>query len=95
MTTYHPNGTVDMRDDDFGAPNEPHERGRTEKVRDAIGARARDMQSRGSDAQRELSDQVSRATEEGTRFVRENPGLALAGAVGIGVLIGLSMRSRW
>lgn len=35
------------------------------------------------------------ATQKGTAFVQENPGMALAGAVGLGVLLGLAIRPRY
>ena len=39
-------------------------------------------------------DAMGDATRKGTEFVRENPGLALAGAVGIGVLLGMALRHK-
>lgn len=42
----------------------------------------------------EVSKSVRSTTEQGTTFVRENPGMALAGAVGVGVLVGFALRGR-
>ncbi|MDA8585059.1 hypothetical protein N9L47_02205 [Rhodobacteraceae bacterium] len=39
--------------------------------------------------------EIRKVSEQTTSFVRENPGVAVAGAVGIGVLIGLAMRQRY
>lgn len=58
------------------------------------------------DAAEQLRDTASAAIEQGSaelkraadgsaKFVRENPGLAVAGALGLGVLIGLSLRNRY
>ncbi|QAX28108.1 hypothetical protein [Leisingera sp. NJS204] len=41
------------------------------------------------------SGEMQRLTKEGQAFVRKNPGLAIAGALGVGVLLGLAMRSRF
>ncbi|MEY1556372.1 hypothetical protein AB3Y40_12135 [Yoonia sp. R2331] len=40
------------------------------------------------------SDELRKVTDASTKFVRENPGTAIAGAVGIGVLLGLALRGR-
>lgn len=42
----------------------------------------------------QASDEIRKLTETGTKFVRENPGAAIAGAVGVGVLVGLALRNR-
>lgn len=41
------------------------------------------------------SSELQRMTSEGREFVKKNPGLAVAGALGAGVLLGLAMRSRF
>ena len=47
---------------------------------------------------KEISDQAQKqfqtATEEASSFVRKNPGLAMAGALGVGVLLGVALRNR-
>lgn len=40
------------------------------------------------------SEELSRLSKTSTRFVRDNPALAVAGAAGIGLLVGLLVRSR-
>lgn len=42
----------------------------------------------------EAQSQARRLGEQTPKFVRDNPGVALAGAVGLGVLVGLALRSR-
>ncbi len=42
----------------------------------------------------QASQEVDKMVKTGTRFVRENPGTAIAGAVGVGVLVGLALRGR-
>ncbi|AHD02519.1 hypothetical protein [Leisingera methylohalidivorans] len=41
------------------------------------------------------SGEMQRFAKEGQEFVKKNPGLAVAGALGAGVLLGLAMRSRF
>ncbi|SFB11168.1 hypothetical protein SAMN05421688_2947 [Poseidonocella pacifica] len=38
---------------------------------------------------------TSVAVDTGSEFVRKNPGLAIAGAVGFGLLLGLALRDRY
>ena len=57
----------------------------------AIKDRASKTLEKGVETARETTAQL---TESGSRFVRENPGLAVAGAIGVGVLIGLMVRNR-
>lgn len=45
-------------------------------------------------ATQRASEEVRKAADQTTTFVRENPGTALLGALGLGVLVGLAMRSR-
>lgn len=51
-----------------------------------------------ADQAKVMSDQANeefrKLTEIGTQFVRENPGAAIAGAVGVGILLGLALRGR-
>ncbi|MCE8548479.1 hypothetical protein KBY25_21935 [Ruegeria pomeroyi] len=41
------------------------------------------------------SEQVQRISKDGQAFVAKNPALTVAGAVGIGVLLGLALRKRY
>lgn len=52
-------------------------------ARDAVGEIAEDLQT-----------EVRRVTERTNSFVKENPGVALLGAMGVGILVGLAIRSR-
>lgn len=87
MTTFHPNGLKET-----GAQS--GEPGITEKAREHIDSQVQTARAATDAARQQIGDSVSQATDESARFVRENPGLALAGAVGVGVLIGLAMRGR-
>lgn len=40
------------------------------------------------------NDEFRKLTDTGTQFVRENPGAAVAGALGVGILVGLALRGR-
>lgn len=42
------------------------------------------------DAQRE----IQKVADGSAQFVRENPGVALVGALGVGVLVGLALRAK-
>jgi ElaB/YqjD/DUF883 family membrane-anchored ribosome-binding protein len=86
MTTYHPNGLHETGP----APAEP---GIADRARDEIGRRAGAARNAAADAQAQATDALTRGGDETARFVRDNPGAALAGAVGIGVLIGLALGS--
>lgn len=59
-----------------------------------VDAGLEDLQRAADEISAEVSRTVTTATDDGRRFVRENPGVALAGAVGLGVLVGLALRSR-
>lgn len=54
-----------------------------------------------SEVQRNLGDvsekveaEIKEAGEQASNFVRENPGLAIAGALGIGILAGIALNRR-
>ncbi|WP_424966794.1 hypothetical protein [Dinoroseobacter sp. S375] len=66
----------------------------TERTKAQVDAGLQDLQRMSDELSTEVSRAVTSATEEGTRFVREHPGAALAGAVGLGVLVGLALRPR-
>lgn len=98
MTTYHPNGGVDA------AETGHSQTGLADQVRDTVAEQTDALRQRGAELRdqvaesaRQTRDQVADTTRtasaEGARFVRENPGLALAGALGLGLLIGLSVRT--
>ncbi len=43
----------------------------------------------------QAQQELRKVGDEATSFVRENPGVAIAGAVGVGLLIGLALRPRY
>ena len=59
---------------------------------------AQDSMSQAADQAKQVTEQanaeISKLTEKGTDFVRQNPGAAVVGAVGVGLLLGLALRSR-
>ncbi|MFA8386309.1 MAG: hypothetical protein ACEPO2_11840 [Pelagibaca sp.] len=90
MTTYHPDTTLLSDPQGDGAD------GKTllDTARDAAndaGANARDI---AFTAGQQVADTAGRATRNSTQFVQQNPSLAIVGAVGIGLLIGLSLQTR-
>lgn len=42
----------------------------------------------------EAKNEVRKISDQTTQFVKDNPGIALAGALGLGIIVGLAMRSR-
>ncbi|WP_299658363.1 hypothetical protein [uncultured Tateyamaria sp.] len=61
-----------------------------ETVKTAANEGARQVQ----DTAHMLQEQASAASVQAADAVRRNPGLAIAGAVGVGVLLGLAMSRR-
>lgn len=47
-----------------------------------------------SEMTHQANDELRKMTDSGAKFVRENPGTAIAGALGVGVLLGLALRGR-
>lgn len=45
-------------------------------------------------ATEQAGEELRKVTDSGTKFVRENPGTAIVGAVGLGILVGLALRGR-
>lgn len=45
-------------------------------------------------AANEASAEIRKMADSGTKFVRDNPGVAIASAVGVGILMGLALRGR-
>ncbi|MEL6585116.1 MAG: hypothetical protein AAFQ50_00430 [Pseudomonadota bacterium] len=87
---------------DTMTPNGLHE-GPTEEpnaasLKDAAAAQVNDLVEQAQDsfdkAVSQGSDELERLGRQSSTFVRENPGLALAGAAGIGLLIGLAISKR-
>ncbi|MDA9865499.1 hypothetical protein N9C96_02360 [bacterium] len=83
-----------------------HDRLNTKDLKDSAEALAQDAKAKVEDGLESVQETLDRAgvqarqeirkvSDQTTSFVRENPGVAVAGAVGIGVLIGLAMRQRY
>ena len=88
------------------ATTEKQVRTTSENVKNTATEMANDAKSAVQDTLESAHDTLDRAsaqaqkdlrkvTDQTTSFVRENPGVAIAGAVGLGVLIGLTMRNRY
>ena len=52
----------------------------------------RNINERGSEIAGTAEDQLRQVTSEAAAFVRRNPGVAIAGAVGLGLLLGLAAK---
>ena len=61
---------------------------------DAIEKTVTAAQETATQVAEQASDEFRRVSDASVKFVRENPATAIAGAVGVGVLLGLVMRGR-
>jgi ElaB/YqjD/DUF883 family membrane-anchored ribosome-binding protein len=107
MTTYLPNGTVesDPRSPEHRAAGHAaadHQssgkgtaQATAEQVRERIGEQSEALMQRGAEVRDQVGTTARQLSSDGADFVRQNPGLALAGALGLGLVIGLSMRNRY
>ncbi|WP_299785427.1 hypothetical protein [uncultured Marivita sp.] len=88
MTTYHPDTTQTYipQNDSSGST------GLLRKARNT----ARDTQARevADEAHRQINDTATQASLRGKRFVQENPTLAMLGAIGFGIFLGVALRAR-
>lgn len=94
MTTYHPDTALESQTGTNARDDSADKQGFADTARDQFEktqARARDT---AEVARRQVSTSAQLATDHGTQFVRENPALAFAGAVGIGFLLGIAVRGR-
>lgn len=81
---------------------DPQANGRDQAEADQLAGRVKESLDEGMARARETFDTLSedtgaemrRLTGAARSFVRDNPGTALVGAVGVGVLLGLALRSR-
>lgn len=80
MTTYHPSQQAADP-----ATTDTHEDGH---------GRIDRMRERAATTGASIDRQARAALDDGTQFVRENPGLALAGAFCFGLVLGLGARAR-
>lgn len=63
-------------------------------AREAASDRLEEAQEHIDRAFAEGREEFERAAVRSTNFVRDNPLMAVAGAVGVGVLVGLALRNR-
>ena len=61
---------------------------------DAIEKTVTATQEKASQVAAQASDEFRKMSDASMKFVRENPGAAVAGAVGVGLLLGLALRGR-
>ncbi|MGR3512039.1 MAG: hypothetical protein ACU0GG_04695 [Paracoccaceae bacterium] len=85
MTTYHPNSTTEHTEDAISMG---------ERLRANSQDSMTHAQERAADAAKEVEKTVTSSVDAGAKFVCENPAVALAGAAGTGILIGLSLGNR-
>jgi ElaB/YqjD/DUF883 family membrane-anchored ribosome-binding protein len=69
-------------------------REQVETLRDTVGRVAQDGSEALASTAKEVGAQAKGAQDAATDAVRRNPGLAIAGAVGVGVLLGLALSRR-
>lgn len=55
---------------------------------------AAELGNQAAEVAEQAKAEVRKQGEAGARFVRENPGMAVAGALGVGFLLGLTLRGR-
>jgi len=65
-----------------------------EKVREQVEAHLAEARAATEKAQERIGAAAGRTADDTLHFVRSNPGIAMAGAVGFGVLVGLALRGR-
>lgn len=66
-----------------------------DRTKDAAGDALRRAEDTVHTAINKGTEQYERAAHTSSKFVRDNPGLAVAGALGVGVLLGLALRNRY
>ena len=64
------------------------------RVKDAVSDAAIQAQATATDALDAGLGEYDRLSRQSARFVRENPGVAVAGALGVGLILGLALRLR-
>lgn len=68
--------------------------GLTAQATDAIEKGVTAAQETATQVAEQAGDEFRKVSDASIKFVRENPGAAIAGAVGVGVLVGLALRGR-
>ena len=92
MTAYHPNGTTEQTET-AERTAERLRAGATDTLND-VQDRLNDVQDRASAAAQDVEKAIEGSVNSAAQFVRANPGVALTGAVGLGIVIGLSLGNR-
>lgn len=87
MTTYHPDATQ-------GTPNGEGTQTLADTAREQFEARRTQVSKAAENTRKQIADASQNATHQTAQFVRDNPAVALAGAVGAGILLGLALRGR-
>ena len=64
------------------------------RASDALKDNAEHVQAAASDAAKRATKEAETLVKSGASFVQKNPGVALAGAVGVGVILGLALNRR-
>lgn len=92
MTTYHPD-TSETAEEATGR-NGADTHKWTDAARNEMKARTEQARDAAEATQQKMRDTAQRGSDNTAQFVRENPAIALAGAVGVGILLGLALRGR-
>lgn len=66
----------------------------TERATEAVKENVDHVQAAAADVAKRASKEAETLVKSGSKFVKENPGMALAGAAGLGVLLGLALNRR-
>lgn len=68
--------------------------GIAEAVREQFESSREQARDAAEAARHEVADTARRASDQSAQFVRDNPALAMTGAVGLGILLGLALKGR-
>lgn len=90
MTTYHPDTVHPTQNETNGADKQ----GMADAARDQFDKTQAQVRETADLARRQVNETAQRASHESAQFVRDNPAMALFGAVAFGVLIGVALRGR-
>ncbi|MFQ6547925.1 YqjD family protein [Aestuariibius sp. 2305UL40-4] len=79
---------------DLGSVMNDYGKARGREAKRAVKTKARDLEEEGRRLALQAEDSFNELSDEATRQVRENPGMALGIAVGFGFLVGMLARRR-
>ncbi|MFP7673993.1 hypothetical protein ACG74X_11635 [Marivita sp. S0852] len=91
MTTYHPDTTYTPS---YQTNGQDRHHSMADTARETFDQARTHVRDTTEAARRQVSTSTQNVSSEGAKFVRENPALALAGAAGIGILLGIALRGR-